>query len=193
MIKRAAFLYFDPKGDAEERSRHAQCSTCMMWTSNAGANPLRCHIHGKKLRVHGDDTCGLYVHGKPMPKGPVMKLVSTKESGFLRHTEVRCENCAHFSPAQSRCGLYEQLNKLRRFELDADVHPQGCCNAWEEDDMPASEIMSKFKKGSLRSSSGHKVTNPAQARAIAHSYGSEGDKPKRKKKGKVSGMLRKYF
>lgn len=37
--------------------------------------------------------------------------------------------------------------------------------------MPASEIMHKFKAGTLRSSSGQKVTNPAQARAIAASYG----------------------
>lgn len=44
--------------------------------------------------------------------------------------------------------------------------------------MPAAEIMHKFKAGTLRSSSGAKVTNPAQARAIAASYGSKGHKKK---------------
>jgi len=36
--------------------------------------------------------------------------------------------------------------------------------------MPAEKIMHEFKHGTLRSGSGAKVTNPAQARAIAASY-----------------------
>jgi hypothetical protein len=49
--------------------------------------------------------------------------------------------------------------------------------------------MRKFKHGTLRSSSGSKVTNPAQARAIAASYG-----PKRKKKKTgVTDMLKKHY
>jgi hypothetical protein len=39
--------------------------------------------------------------------------------------------------------------------------------------MPAAEIMRKFKAGTLKSGSGHPVTNPAQARAIAASYGKK--------------------
>ena len=48
--------------------------------------------------------------------------------------------------------------------------------------MPASEIMHKFKAGTLHSGSskGPKVTNPAQAKAIASSYGSEKTKKKHK-------------
>jgi hypothetical protein len=40
--------------------------------------------------------------------------------------------------------------------------------------MPAGEIMSKFKAGSLRSGSGHKVTDREQAKAIAASYAAGG-------------------
>jgi hypothetical protein len=47
--------------------------------------------------------------------------------------------------------------------------------------MPADEIMHKFAAGTLKSGSGAKVTNPAQAQAIAASYGSKGDTKKRVK------------
>ncbi len=54
--------------------------------------------------------------------------------------------------------------------------------------MPREEIFSKFKAGTLRSGSGAKVTNRAQAIAIAMKYGSaehaSGKRTKRKKKHK---------
>ena len=40
--------------------------------------------------------------------------------------------------------------------------------------MPADEIMSKFKAGTLKSGSGRKVTDRAQAKAIAASYAAGG-------------------
>lgn len=46
--------------------------------------------------------------------------------------------------------------------------------------MPASEIMHKFKKGTLKSSSGKKVTSHKQAIAIAASYNKK-SKGKKKK------------
>jgi hypothetical protein len=52
--------------------------------------------------------------------------------------------------------------------------------------MPAAEVMRKFKAGTLKSGSGHKVTNPAQARAIAASYGDKGDSP-------ITGMLKRRY
>lgn len=45
--------------------------------------------------------------------------------------------------------------------------------------MPTKEIMHKFKHGTLRSGSGAKVTSPAQARAIAASYGKHPDPHKK--------------
>jgi hypothetical protein len=44
--------------------------------------------------------------------------------------------------------------------------------------MPASEIMRKFKKGTLKSSSGQKVRKLSQAKAIASSYGKKKCKKK---------------
>lgn len=45
------------------------------------------------------------------------------------------------------------------------------------------KVMSEFKEGSLKSSSGQKVTNPKQAVAIAMSEAGLGRKGKRQKKG----------
>ena len=47
--------------------------------------------------------------------------------------------------------------------------------------MPPEEIMRKFKKGTLKSGSGKKVTDPKQAKAIAASYSDKGEKKKGKK------------
>ncbi len=44
--------------------------------------------------------------------------------------------------------------------------------------MPAEEIFSKFKRGTLKSSSGQPVTKRKQAIAIALSYAKKGDKHK---------------
>jgi len=58
--------------------------------------------------------------------------------------------------------------------------------------MPAEEIMRKFKAGTLKSSSGQRVTNPAQARAIAASYGPKKKRPvvrRHVKKSKQTGMM----
>jgi hypothetical protein len=189
VIKRDAFLYLDPKGKGED---FAQCRSCMMWTGTAGAHPLRCHIHGKGRKITGDHTCGYYVHGKPMPNGPIMRSVTPKESGLLKK-EVRCENCKHFNSSASECGYFVKLNKTGGHALNVIVNYEGCCNAWEEDKMPADEIMGKYKKGTLQSSSGHKVTNPAQARAIAHSYAKKSKPKRRKKKGGISGMLQTRY
>jgi len=50
--------------------------------------------------------------------------------------------------------------------------------------MPASEIFHKFKAGTLRSSSGAKVTDRKQAIAIAMSYGNKGHSGKLASKAK---------
>ena len=52
----------------------------------------------------------------------------------------------------------------------------------EESNMPGNKVgkvMGEFKRGTLRSGSGKKVTNPAQAKAIALSYKKGGAVKKR--------------
>ncbi len=122
-IDRSAFLYFDPKAP---KSRFAQCGSCMMFVPDHE----RCTIHGPDVPVAAGSTCGLYVHGKPMPGAHVMCAVTPEESG-LEHRKVRCENCAWFDAARSRCKLFGALNAMApaTFALDLRVEPQGCCNA----------------------------------------------------------------
>lgn len=129
-VKRDAFLYMEPTGLG---TLFAQCAKCMMWTGNTvGKNPQRCHIHGENKLVTGDMTCGIYVQGKPMPDGPIMKSVTPEESGLERRA-VRCRNCRymHLAGLTHHCKLYEVLNLAlpREFDLDTKIKPAGCCNA----------------------------------------------------------------
>lgn len=145
MIKRDAFLYLDPKGKKEQ---FAQCSTCIMWTGPMGNT---CTIHGK-MTIKGVDSCGLYIHGKNHTDmiGKEMPLVTPKESGLVRDTKVRCENCSHYDEKESECELYEHLNSHdpQMWELDEHVDPQGCCNAWEkiEKQMPVKNMAELRKR-----------------------------------------------
>jgi len=129
-VTRASFLYMEPSRNSYGKpSGFANCRTCMMWT---GDKHETCAIHGKKLKVEGGDTCGLYVNGKPHTEmaGKEMPLVTTQESGFEKR-EVRCENCSHYDKKESYCELFEALNKKNPelFDLDIKVKAHGCCNA----------------------------------------------------------------
>jgi|SRR5215475_621918 len=123
-ITRDAFLYMGPRAPT---SRFAQCSTCRDWIS--GDN--RCVIHGPRVTVKASMSCGLYVHGEPEYAGAAAwPMVTPEQSGLVRR-QVRCENCSHFDEPDSKCGLYDTLNKKMPdvFDLRVEVHPQGCCNA----------------------------------------------------------------
>lgn len=131
LITRDAFLYIEPGNSAQNNDRFAQCASCLLWT-NGTAN--LCGILGPGVKAYGDSSCGLYVPGKPEcdPKD-AEPLVTSAEAGLV-HRQVRCENCTYFSRKNDEatrgvCGLYERLNKQSDFDLDADVHKHGCCNA----------------------------------------------------------------
>jgi hypothetical protein len=120
-ITRDAFLYLDPKPPEDE---FAQCGTCIMFIPDHD----RCMIHGAKIKVDEDDSCGLYVHGVPR-NGPPTAAVTPKESGLVGR-QVRCENCEHFN-GKDLCLLFKNLNRVLpdKFDLDTKVSPKGCCNA----------------------------------------------------------------
>jgi len=122
-VERDAFLYLDHKGDPK---MFAQCGSCMMFTGST------CTIHGPKVKITGDMSCGYYVHGKPMPdeKGHEMKSVTPAESGLVKR-QVRCENCSHVDYENKKCKLYSALNRLDpyKFNLMEDIDLNGCCNA----------------------------------------------------------------
>jgi hypothetical protein len=123
-VTRDAFLYLDPK---EPNDKFAQCETCMMWT---GSEHNTCTIIGLDEEVKATDSCGLYVHGDPVPEeaGNEMKLVTKEEAGFVS-AAVRCENCGAFD-GNSICVMFEDLNKMSLFSLNTKVDAKGCCNAW---------------------------------------------------------------
>ncbi len=124
-LTRDTFLYLDPKPPF---ATFAQCETCMMFTGEAAET---CTIHGAKVRVTKDHSCGLYVHGTPMPdeQGHEMASVTPEESGLIK-AQVRCENCQSFQAQKTTCTLFQWLSRGWAFALNPKVHPHGCCNAW---------------------------------------------------------------
>lgn len=130
VVKRDAFIYLDPKSPED---KFAQCETCMMWT---GPEHKICTILGKEVTVNAEDSCGLYVHGDPMPEEAehAVKLVTPEEAGFLANTQVRCENCGSFDAGRSTCIAFEEINKAlpEQFDLTSKVKAKGCCNAWHK-------------------------------------------------------------
>ena len=126
-IDRSAFLYMDSKSPKE---KFAQCGTCRLWT---GAKHKSCLIHDPDIEITADMTCGLYVHGKVHPEwaGHEEALVTPEESGLAR-LKVRCENCRYGDKKRSVCTLFEMLNDTHgsKFDLDVDIDPYGCCNAF---------------------------------------------------------------
>jgi hypothetical protein len=121
-IDRSAFAYIP----AKEGNATGQCKSCPLWVSDENL----CIIHGPKVEVRGGDSCVFYLPGKPTPGAPTDKIVTPQESGLVSR-QVRCENCRFEHSSATVCGLYETLNHLmpETFHLDAEIEPQGCCNA----------------------------------------------------------------
>ena len=123
LINRSAFLYMDPKEPAEE---FAQCGTCYNWKPES----RRCKYFSDDDEVLGSMSCGLYAHGTPSERQPVIEATTPEEAGAV-NTAVRCENCSWFGNGE--CGLFKLLMARLpdTFDLDPAVDAQGCCNAFQ--------------------------------------------------------------
>lgn len=123
-INRSTFLYMDPKDPEDE---FAQCSTCYSWLP--GKN--RCKFFSKTDEVLGSMSCGLYTHGTPTDKQPIINAVTPEEAGLVSES-VRCENCSWY--VNKECDLFKLLNEKipDAFDLDPVVNAKGCCNAWQK-------------------------------------------------------------
>lgn len=119
-IGREAFLYLEGK-DGDDK--FAQCASCDMWNNKAET----CAILGPGFFVDADDSCGLYIKGKPHDQ-PCDKIYTPEEVGFVDR-DVRCENCKYGGDGE--CSLFKMLNDKfpDEFELDTKIKPYGCCNA----------------------------------------------------------------
>jgi hypothetical protein len=121
-IVRSAFLYIS--GKAKD---FAQCSSCCL--NDDG----KCVI--LDIAIDPNDTCGLYIPGWYAAMTS-KKRVTPEEAGLLRDTKVRCENCRHSDEdidEELYCELFEKLNQElpELFDLDTEIEPRGCCNAWQ--------------------------------------------------------------
>lgn len=122
-INRSAFLYMAPK---EPVDQFAQCGTCYNWKPES----RHCKYFSPDDEVLGSMSCGLYAHGTPTEKQPVIEATTPEEAGAV-NMAVRCENCSWFSDEE--CGLFKLLMARLpdTFDLDPAVDAKGCCNAFQ--------------------------------------------------------------
>ncbi len=146
-IGRDAFIYLPPKKSIAKD--FAQCGPCRMFVPNEylsnGVKGGRCIIHGSKVRIDEDDSCGFMVPW-PTPDGsPNTKVVKdhaeelaknipgsvTPQQSGLVDRWVQCFRCKFANDDVSRCGLYESLNQKlpKLFDLDTEIERHACCNA----------------------------------------------------------------
>jgi hypothetical protein len=123
-ILRSAFLYLPPTGDAHE---FAQCGSCGMYIPGAH----RCWLFGDSDVVVANASCGMYIQGEPSNDQEPQSKVTPQDAGY-NLGQVRCENCRWLSGKS--CALFEMLNRElpQVFDLDPEVEPLACCNAWQK-------------------------------------------------------------
>lgn len=122
-LDRSTFLYLEPWRDEDQ---FAQCGTCVMFMPDS----KRCGIFGPEDVVIADASCGLYVQGDPSEDQQPTGFTTPEAAGYVTG-QVRCENCSWASAG--RCGFFEELNQRLPsiFDLDPNIAPKGCCNAWQ--------------------------------------------------------------
>jgi hypothetical protein len=122
-LVRAAFLYLPPTGD---KTDFAQCGSCTFFMPGK----QRCSLFGAHDKVVSNASCGLYVQGKPHDDQKILNKVTPENAGY-NLGQVRCENCNWLDG--HTCTLFKMLSEKMPdvFDLDPDVDPHGCCNAWQ--------------------------------------------------------------
>jgi len=123
-ILRSAFLYLPPTGDAHD---FAQCGSCGMFIPGSH----RCWLFGPHDKVVANASCGMYIQGEPSNDQEPQSKVTPQDAGY-NLGQVRCENCCWLSGKS--CALFEMLNRElpQVFDLDPEVEPLACCNAWQK-------------------------------------------------------------
>jgi hypothetical protein len=147
-VTRDAFLYLPPKhGVAED---FAQCGPCRMFVPakylHDGMEGGRCIIHGSRVVIDEDDSCGFMVPW-PTPDGSAntkvyrdhaAELVKelpgsvTPEQSGLVSRKVQCHRCRFKRNKEATlCNLFYTLTKKMpdKFDLDENIEPHACCNA----------------------------------------------------------------
>ena len=159
-IGRDAFLFLKPKSTAQKPD-FAQCGPCRMFVPEEYLQGKlkgdRCIIHGSRVEIDDDDSCGFMCawptpDGKPVKKviedhaGELLKMIPgsvTPEDSGLVSQRVQCHRCKFEKGNSSVCGLYQQLNKTFPdiFDCDPAIERNTCCNAQK----PKSSLRSTIK------------------------------------------------
>ncbi len=139
-------MFLTPKS-RDDKKTFAQCGSCRMFVPEVqDLEGSRCVIHGSKVDVDKDDSCGFWVdwptpaaepnpavvedHAHELAQG-IRGSVTPAESGLVDE-KVQCHRCVFFNSAGPTCGLFEELNEAlpHFFDLDTKITRNSCCNAW---------------------------------------------------------------
>lgn len=116
-LSKQVVLYLEPhKGEGH---RFAQCGSCRMFLKDQHV----CSLHGKDVWINSDDSCGLFVPGGPAVESEmehVAACVTPEESGLIKDTQTRCENCSF--GGEETC---------QHPALGFPIVATGCCNAFK--------------------------------------------------------------
>jgi hypothetical protein len=106
-----------------------QCKDCVLFQPAVE----RCWIHSDVAVIKPYGTCGLFVKGKPnrlFERTDQLGAVSKLESGYVEHKEgYSCKRCEYFLSTALDC---QKVDKNSPGDDTGKIHPDACCNKWEE-------------------------------------------------------------
>jgi hypothetical protein len=82
-------------------------------------------------------SCGFYIHGDLGEAGevPWIGFITKPEAGYFENkTGFQCKRCEYFDFKLKDC---EKVDKDSEGDTPGMIHPDGCCNHWEADDVRA--------------------------------------------------------
>ena len=124
-VSKEAVLYvFRPEGNVT-------CGMCVF-----RKDFTKCAILNDAVASYG--SCGFYIHGDvndANPKMPWIGTVTKEEAGYIENkTGFQCKRCEEWIPNTRDC---KKVDKLSAGDTPGEIHPNGCCNAWEADKVRA--------------------------------------------------------
>lgn len=79
-------------------------------------------------------SCGFYIHGDVADANKDMMWIGTVtkcEAGYIENkTGFQCKRCSEFEISTKSC---ERVDKFSPGDTIGIIHPDACCNMWEQD------------------------------------------------------------
>jgi 2,3-bisphosphoglycerate-dependent phosphoglycerate mutase len=119
-MKKSAVLYMHIEGS------EYRCRECLLFIPDT----KRCAVHGPDDEILPEDTCGLFVQGKPLPGLRPMSCVNKVESGYTATKKgSSCGNCEYYLPTRRDC---TRVDPESPGDDPGFISPSACCNSFDD-------------------------------------------------------------